>query len=115
MTAAKRALDMLLSGVGLLISLPLWALIALAIKLDDGGPVLFAQERVGRGGHRFRVFKFRSMIPDAEAGIGARQATDGDPRTTRVGRWLRPFLRAMAVAWCQQYLRVAHDFLPDKK
>ena len=89
MNAAKRALDILLSGAGLLVSLPLWGLIALAIKLDDGGPVFFAQDRVGLGGQRFRVLKFRSMIPDAEAGIGARQASDGDPRTTRVGRWLR--------------------------
>jgi lipopolysaccharide/colanic/teichoic acid biosynthesis glycosyltransferase len=85
----KRAFDLALSGVGLLVSLPLWALVALAIKLDDGGPVFYAQERVGRGGRRFLVRKFRSMVPDAEAGTGAVQASAGDPRVTRVGRWLR--------------------------
>jgi lipopolysaccharide/colanic/teichoic acid biosynthesis glycosyltransferase len=89
MTMLKRALDVLLSGSGLALSLPLWALIALAIKLDDGGPVFFGQERVGKGGRVFHVLKFRSMVPNAEAVVGARQATAGDPRTTRVGRVLR--------------------------
>lgn len=85
----KRALDVGLSGLGLAVSLPLWGLIALAIKLDDGGPVFFAQDRVGQGGRIFQVLKFRSMVPNAEALVGARQAAAGDPRTTRVGRWLR--------------------------
>jgi lipopolysaccharide/colanic/teichoic acid biosynthesis glycosyltransferase len=87
--AAKRAFDVLLSGVGLLASLPLWAAIAAAVKLEDGGPVFFAQERVGQGGRVFHVLKFRSMIPDAEAKVGALQASDGDLRITRVGRGLR--------------------------
>jgi lipopolysaccharide/colanic/teichoic acid biosynthesis glycosyltransferase len=86
---AKRALDVLLSGVGLVSSLPVWALIAAAVKLEDGGPVFFAQERVGKGGRVFRVLKFRSMIPDAERKVGALQASHGDPRITRVGRLLR--------------------------
>ncbi len=86
---AKRTLDVLLSGTGLLLSLPLWGLIAAAVKLEDGGPVFFAQERVGQGGRVFRVLKFRSMIPDAEAKVGALQATAGDPRITTIGRWLR--------------------------
>jgi lipopolysaccharide/colanic/teichoic acid biosynthesis glycosyltransferase len=85
----KRTFDVLLSGVGLLLSLPLWGLIAVAILLDDGWPVFFAQDRVGRGGRVFRVLKFRSMVKDAEAIGGPRQAVEGDPRTTRVGRWLR--------------------------
>jgi len=89
MAILKRALDILLSGIGIVLSLPLWALIALAITLDDGGPVFFGQERVGLGGSRFRVLKFRSMVPDAEARVGAQQATVHDPRTTRVGRILR--------------------------
>ncbi len=89
MRQMKRALDILLSGVGIVVSVPLWGLIALAIKIDDGGPVFFAQERVGKGGRVFRVLKFRSMVPDAEAVSGPRQASEGDPRTTRVGRWLR--------------------------
>lgn len=85
----KRALDVILSGVGLLLSAPLWGLFALAVKLEDGGEVFYPQERVGLGGRPFRALKFRSMIPDAEATVGALQATHGDPRVTRVGRALR--------------------------
>jgi lipopolysaccharide/colanic/teichoic acid biosynthesis glycosyltransferase len=87
--AAKRALDLLLSGTGLIASAPLWALIAAAIKLEDGGPVFYTQPRVGEGGRVFQVFKFRSMIPDAEARVGALQASQGDPRVTKIGRLLR--------------------------
>jgi lipopolysaccharide/colanic/teichoic acid biosynthesis glycosyltransferase len=86
---AKRGLDILLSGVGLVGSLPLWAVIAAAIKIEDGGPVFYGQERVGEGGRIFRVLKFRSMIPDAEAKVGALQASERDPRVTRVGRLMR--------------------------
>jgi lipopolysaccharide/colanic/teichoic acid biosynthesis glycosyltransferase len=89
MAAAKRSLDVVLSGVGLLASLPLWALAALAIKLEDRGPVFFSQERVGQGGRVFHVYKFRSMVPNAEAVVGALQARENDPRITRVGRYLR--------------------------
>jgi lipopolysaccharide/colanic/teichoic acid biosynthesis glycosyltransferase len=85
----KRALDVVLSGLGLLGSAPLWALIALLIKLEDGGAVFYAQDRVGRGGRRFRSLKFRSMIPDAELTSGPLQARAADGRITRVGRWLR--------------------------
>src|SRR5262245_64573944 len=70
-------------------SAPLWALIALLIKLDDGGPIFYGQERVGRDGRRFRSLKFRSMVPDADRRFGPRQADVSDPRVTRVGRWLR--------------------------
>jgi lipopolysaccharide/colanic/teichoic acid biosynthesis glycosyltransferase len=86
---AKRALDVTLSGAGLIFSLPVWAAIALMVKLEDGGPVFYSQTRVGESGRIFRVFKFRSMVPDAEAQVGARQASDRDPRITRVGRLLR--------------------------
>jgi len=86
---AKRALDVILSGAGLVLSAPIWAAIALAIRIDDGGPVFYAQERVGRLGRTFRALKFRSMRADAEARTGAIQATEGDPRVTRVGRLLR--------------------------
>lgn len=85
----KRGFDIVLSFAGLVGSAPLWALIALAIKLQDGGPVLLAQERVGRDGRVFRAWKFRSMIPDAECDTGPVQAVAGDPRITPVGRWLR--------------------------
>lgn len=85
----KRVLDVALAGVGLAASSPLWALLAAAIKWEDGGPVFFSQERAGEGGRVFRVWKFRSMIPDAEKHVGAIQASDGDPRVTRIGRIMR--------------------------
>ena len=85
----KRLFDMLLSGVGLLLSSPLWAFFAAAIKLEDGGPIFFSQERVGLGGRVFTALKFRSMRPDAEAIVGAVQATERDPRVTRIGRFMR--------------------------
>jgi lipopolysaccharide/colanic/teichoic acid biosynthesis glycosyltransferase len=87
--ALKRPFDVCLAGLGLVLSAPLWALIALAIRLEDGGPVFYAQERVGRGGRRFRGLKFRSMVPDADRRFGPRQAGERDPRVTRVGRLLR--------------------------
>lgn len=86
---AKRALDVGLSGIGLAVSAPLWMLFGVAIRLEDGGPVFYAQARVGLGGRPFDTLKFRSMIPDAEATVGALQATHRDPRVTRVGRLLR--------------------------
>lgn len=85
----KRVFDVLVSGAGLLVLSPVSLLIALAIKLDDGGPVLFSQERVGRHGRVFLAHKFRSMVVDAEKLTGAVQATVNDPRVTRVGRLLR--------------------------
>src|SRR6185369_10442986 len=62
---------------------------ALAMKLDDAGPVFYMQDRVGRGGRLFNAFKFRSMIPDADAEFGPLQAQASDVRITRVGRILR--------------------------
>jgi lipopolysaccharide/colanic/teichoic acid biosynthesis glycosyltransferase len=85
---AKRALDVLLAGAGLLVSAPLWALIAAAIKLDSRGPIFYGQARVGEGGRIFRVLKFRSMVADAEKD-GPRPAEEADPRITRIGRLLR--------------------------
>ena len=86
---AKRLLDVLLSGGGLILSAPLWAAIAALIKLEDGGPVFFSQERVGLRGRRFDALKFRSMIVNAEARTGPVQAEENDPRVTRIGRVLR--------------------------
>ena len=59
------------------------------VKLEDGGPVFYTQERVGEHGRVFTVFKFRSMIVNAEAAVGALQATEHDPRVTRIGRLMR--------------------------
>jgi lipopolysaccharide/colanic/teichoic acid biosynthesis glycosyltransferase len=85
----KRAFDAALAGAGLLVSSPLWILIPLAIKLEDGGPIFFPQERVGLRGRVFTALKFRSMRPNAEALTGPVQATENDPRVTRVGGLLR--------------------------
>src|ERR1700736_753650 len=87
--AVKRTLDIMLSGLGLVASAPLWAIIAATIKITDGGPVFFIQTRVGERGLIFDALKFRSMIPDAERGVGPVQAAEFDPRVTRVGRLLR--------------------------
>lgn len=86
---AKRTFDTVVAATGLLVSLPAWIVAAAAVKLEDGGDVFYSQERAGRGGRVFRVYKFRSMVQNAEAGVGALQASDGDPRITRAGRWLR--------------------------
>lgn len=87
--AGKRVLDILLSGAGLMGSSPIWLLLAVLIKLEDGGSVFYGQERVGEGGQVFRAFKFRSMVPDAERHVGALQASANDPRVTRIGRLMR--------------------------
>ena len=87
--ALKRGFDMFLSGIGLLGSSPLWLAMAVAVKLDDGGPVFYGQDRVGRYGRHFKSWKFRSMIADADRKFGPRQASEHDPRITRVGRLLR--------------------------
>ncbi|MBI3596508.1 MAG: sugar transferase [Nitrospirae bacterium] len=86
---AKRALDVGLSAVGLVCSSPLWLLVAAAVKLEDGGPVLYRQRRVGLGGRVFDAIKFRSMIVDAERTTGVVWAKENDPRVTRIGRVLR--------------------------
>ncbi|MCO5165842.1 MAG: sugar transferase [Planctomycetes bacterium] len=103
--AFKRAMDLVLGVALLLLLAPLFALIALAIKLEDGGPVFFFQTRVGKDGREFRFWKFRSMVVDAEARRAAVKASaqadavhdplrfklSADPRVTRVGRALRRF------------------------
>ena len=88
-SAAKRAFDVILAGTGLVVSSPMWLALAAAITLEDGGPVFYCQERAGEGGRVFRAWKFRSMVPDAERVVGAVQATEHDPRVTRVGRVMR--------------------------
>lgn len=95
----KRALDLAGALIGLLVLAPVLAAVALAIRLDDGGPVLFRQERIGRGGQPFRICKFRTMCTDAEDRVAELAALDEgsgplfklrqDPRVTRVGAFLR--------------------------
>jgi rhamnosyl/mannosyltransferase len=85
----KRAFDAALAGFGLIASAPLWALAAALIKLEDGGPVFYRQDRVGQNGVVFRVLKFRSMVVHAERDHGPLQASAGDPRVTRIGRIMR--------------------------
>ncbi len=85
----KRVTDVILAVVGLVLSLPMMGLVALAIKATSKGPVLFRQERVGQGGRIFVVYKFRSMLVDAERHSGAVWASPDDPRVTRFGRILR--------------------------
>lgn len=87
--ALKRMLDLVLASLALVATAPFLLLTALAIKLQDGGPVLYRQERLTRGGKVFSVYKFRSMIVDAEKDSGARLAEDNDDRITPVGRFIR--------------------------
>ena len=100
--ASKRALDVLLSAIALIILSPLFFLIAVLIKLEDRGPVFFAQTRVGKFGREFKMFKFRSMCLDAEQRLkdlliknqhsqGITFKIRNDPRITRVGNWIRKF------------------------
>ncbi|MGC8640479.1 MAG: sugar transferase [Isosphaeraceae bacterium] len=86
---AKRAADILVSASLLILLSPLFALVALAILLTTGRPLFYSQERVGQGGRRFRIIKFRSMRTDAERDIGPIWASDHDTRCTRIGDWLR--------------------------
>jgi len=85
----KRLFDIVVSGAGLIVFSPIALVIAIAIKLEDGGPVFFIQDRVGKDCRVFAAYKFRSMIVDAEKMTGPVQATANDPRMTRVGRVLR--------------------------
>ncbi|HVN22937.1 MAG TPA: sugar transferase [Syntrophorhabdales bacterium] len=85
----KRLFDISLSSLGLIVSLPLWLIIPLAIKSEDGGPIFYFQDRTGKGGRIFKLLKFRSMIVDAEKETGAIQATADDPRVLKIGRLLR--------------------------
>src|SRR5213080_3158854 len=85
----QRAADVAIAGAGLVVASPLLAVAALAVKLEDGGPILYRQTRVGRDGADFELFKLRTMVVGAER-LGAGYAVDrGDPRITRAGRLLR--------------------------
>lgn len=85
----KRVVDIVGAGIGLLLVSPVLALVALAVKLDSKGPVLYSQERLGRFGEPFQIFKFRSMIVDAESAGPVWATLGSDARITRIGRFLR--------------------------
>lgn len=80
---------MALSGLGIILSAPLWFFFSVLIWLEDRGPIFYLQERVGKNGRIFKAIKFRSMIKDAEKDKGPVQAEENDPRVTKVGRLLR--------------------------
>jgi lipopolysaccharide/colanic/teichoic acid biosynthesis glycosyltransferase len=86
----KRIFDLVFAGAGLIVLAPLLAAIALAIKLTSRGPVFYRGERVGLNGKIFRMFKFRTMVINAEQ-IGGSSTPDDDPRLTRVGKFLRRY------------------------
>jgi lipopolysaccharide/colanic/teichoic acid biosynthesis glycosyltransferase len=87
--ALRRVLDVVGAGTGLVLAGPLLAAAAIAVKLEDGGPVLYRQQRIGQNGEEFDLLKLRTMVVGAER-EGAGWAVDqGDPRITRVGRLLR--------------------------
>jgi exopolysaccharide biosynthesis polyprenyl glycosylphosphotransferase len=87
----KRVISLVLAFLGLVLLSPLIALIAIAIRLDSRGPIIFRQKRLGLRGQPFTLFKFRTMHIDADGGGYARPAEHNDLRITRVGRWLRRF------------------------
>lgn len=88
---AKRIMDLAVSVISLIITLPLTIPLAIFIKAEDGGPVFYLQERAGLNGKPFHVIKFRSMVVDAETHTGAVFATEKDPRVTKVGGFMRKF------------------------
>ena len=85
----KRTMDIILSAIALLIAAIPMIAVAIAIKLEDGGPVFYKQKRMTRNGREFEILKFRSMIVDAEKYAGAVLATDDDPRITKTGKFIR--------------------------
>lgn len=86
--AAKRTFDLVAAGGGLIVLSPLFAVVALAVKLDSRGPVFFRQQRVGLNFRPFEMYKFRTMVVDAPK-LGGQLTVTGDPRVTKTGRWLR--------------------------
>lgn len=83
-----RGFDWLMALIGLTVLAPVFLLVAVAIKLGDGGPIFYVQQRVGQHGRPFRILKFRTMVPGADQ-RGLAITTDQDARVTRVGTWLR--------------------------
>src|SRR5260370_36337 len=97
----RRVVSFIISLIGLILALPLFPLIMLAICMDSKGPVFYTQTRVGKAGRIFKVVKFRTMREDAEAASGPKWAGDNDPRVTRVGKFLRSSrLDEIPQLWC---------------
>jgi len=86
----KRLFDIVVSFIGLVFLLPIFLIISIIIKLDSKGPIFFRQVRIGKEGRRFKIYKFRTMIVDAEA-KGMQLTVDGDNRITRSGHFLRKY------------------------
>ena len=84
----QRVLDIVLSVIGLLIGIPLIVIFGILIKVEDSGPITYKQERLGKGGKKFYIYKLRSMRTDAEK-FGAQWAEKNDPRITKVGKFIR--------------------------
>ena len=104
----KRFCDFTVSLVALIVPSPLFAVVAIAIKLDSKGPVIFKQERLGFGGNVFLIYKFRSMCVGAEQTGTGQYSFKGDPRVTKVGR----FLRATSIDELPQLLNVLKGEMP---
>lgn len=98
----KRGVDILFSLIGLVLTTPAWLILPVLIKLEDGGPVFYTQERVGKGGEHFTSLKFRSMRPRKERGGPLRQAECEKDRITKVGA----FMRACALDELPQLLNI---------
>jgi sugar transferase (PEP-CTERM system associated) len=97
----RRILSVIISSIGLVLTLPLLPFIMLAVRLDSKGPVFYTQTRMGKAGRLFKVVKFRTMGHDAEAANGPQWAGDHDPRVTRVGKFLRKTrLDEIPQLWC---------------
>lgn len=85
----KRTMDIVLAALVLILSLPIIIVTAIVIKIDSKGPIFYSQKRVGKDGNEFNIYKFRSMVVDAEKFTGAKWAEKNDPRVTKVGKFLR--------------------------
>ena len=85
----KRGFDFLVAGLGLILLSPLFLIVSILIRIDFPGPAFFRQERLGKDGKIFKMWKFRTMNTDAELETGPVWAAEGDPRITRLGRFLR--------------------------
>lgn len=100
--AFKRIFDFSLALIGLIFSIPIWVIVAIAIWLEDGRPILYKQKRLGKHERPFWLFKFRSMVKNAEDSTGPVWAMENDPRVTKVGR----FIRATAIDELPQLINI---------